>query len=251
MVVRRERRGSSLLLTVDRPAARNAIDARVVDGLRLGLDAASADTTVHAVILAATGDDVFLSGGDLKELARLPLDASGADQVLNMGLTLAAIESCPVPVVAAVHGETFGGGCELLMMCDVIVMERRAGLRFVHGRMGLVPAWGGATRLHERVGATRTADILLTARRIGADEAHGMGLVSRVVDDGGALDEAIRIGEQLGLIARPALANMAKTLLETKTARRGDALDRERKVFRTAWGSEQHRAAFDRIKGSK
>ena len=244
MNMRQKRDSGVLLLMVDRPGARNAINAQLVTDLVAALDDVGKDETIHAVVLAATGD-VFLSGGDLNELSALPANSVGAEQVLRMGVSLSAFERCPVPVIAAVHADVFGGGCELLLMCDVVVMQRGASLRFVHARMGLVPAWGGTTRLRERVGHARTADILLTTRPVGANEACSIGLAARVSDD--ALAAAMTMARQLGAIGRPALANIKRALLETREG----GLAREQKSFRAAWGSPQNRAAFRRLAAAK
>lgn len=243
--VRHARDGAALVITVDRPNARNAISIEVAQALSDALDEARRDDAVHAVVLTSTGS-VFLSGGDLRQLSALPADSSGAERVMAMGEQLAAIERCPLPVIAAVHGDVIGGGCELLLMCDVVVMERRAGMRFVHARMGLTPAWGGTTRLLERVGATRAAELLLTARRIDAAQAHAIGLVARLCDDGEARDEAQRIVDGLAAIPRAALINIKRSLLAARSARR-DAFAAEREVFEDAWGSPQHLAAFEAL----
>ena len=244
MVLRRERRGSTLLLTIDRPEARNAINRALAERLDAELAEAAAAEDVHAVVLAASGTEVFVSGGDLKEFQNLDLDARGADGVMRLGLQLAGMERAPVVVIAAVSGNVFGGGCELLLMCDLVVVEEQVELRFVHARMGLVPAWGGSRRLCERVGNARAAELLLTARSVTATEALDIGLVSRLVPQGGALAAALELGGELGRIPRSSLAAMKRSLYEAKSAGRGDVFERERKVFRDVWGSPQHRAAF-------
>jgi enoyl-CoA hydratase len=249
MVVTRERRGAAWLLTVDRPASRNAIDDAVVQALCDGIDEAARDGGAHAVVLASTGD-VFLSGGDLKQLATLPRDAEGAEQVLALGRAMEAIERCPLPVIAAVDGDVFGGGCELTLMCDLIVMARAAGMRFVHAKMGLTPAWGGATRLTERVGFACAADWLLTARRIDAEEAMARGMIARIAD-ADALGVALALADELGQIDRAALSNMKEVLGDLRRAQRTDSIDRERDMFRRAWGSAQHRAAFDALSSKR
>ncbi|MBW2453633.1 MAG: enoyl-CoA hydratase/isomerase family protein [Deltaproteobacteria bacterium] len=249
MVLKREQRGPARLLTFDRPAARNAISRELAERLRDEIRAVDEDEQVHAVVLASSCPDVFASGGDLKELRQLAMDAGGASQVLALGVELGALETCAVPVIAAVGGAVFGGGCELLMMCDQLVMERQASLRFVHARMGLTPAWGGTTRLIERVGSARAADILLSARTIEAAEALTMGLACEVVEPGQALEAALALAERLSQLPRDALCAIKRSVLASKQARRAEAFEAERKVFRSAWGSPAHRAAFAALAG--
>ncbi len=244
MILKQAQHGTTRVLTVDRPAARNAINRELSERLVDELHQVDGDPSVHAVVLASACPEVFLSGGDLKELGRLPMDASGAAQVMALGLELSAVESCAVPVIAAVGGAAFGGGCELLMMCDLLVMEQQASLHFVHARMGLTPAWGGTTRLIERVGSARAADILLSARAIRAEEALAMGLARKLVAPGQAVAGALAIAAELDQQPREAVATVKRSLLASKQARRAEAFEAERKVFRSAWGSPAHQAAF-------
>lgn len=244
--LRAEHRGRTLVLTIDRPEAKNAIDEALALALEDALTAAARDERVRAIVLSSVGD-VFLSGGDLKALGRLPRDARGAQAVIALGVRIAAIERCPLPVIAAVHGPVFGGGCELLVMTDLSVIDRRASVAFVHRKMGLVPAWGGGTRLCERVGAARANDILFTARAIGATEAVAMGIVNRLAPAGTALSTALALADELARSPREALIETKRSLVSAREARRGDALEREQKVFRAAWGSPAHSTAMQRF----
>jgi enoyl-CoA hydratase len=245
MVLRVESRGPVRLLTIDRPEVRNAISRELVAALVEALGDAERDERVATVVLASSSNDVFVSGGDLNELTLVKLDASGAAQVAAMGVGLATIERLSIPVIAAVEGRVLGGGAEILLMCDACVMARSASVSFLHARMGLTPAWGGATRLIERVGAGRAADLLFTTRALAADEALAMGLSARVVDDGGALDGALDLALAMAVQPRAALAHIKRSLQSVRQARRAGALEAEGKVFRSAWGSEPHRAAFE------
>lgn len=246
MTLRVRRQDKISVLTIDRPDAKNAIDEALAVAVEDALTAAARDEAVHAIVLASTGD-VFLSGGDLKALSQLPRDAGGAQAVIALGVRIAAIERCPLPVIAAVHGPVFGGGCELVVMTDFSVMDRRASLSFVHRKMGLVPAWGGCTRLTERVGTARANDILLTARTVSATEAVAMGIVNRLAPPGTALSLALAVADELARSPREALVESKRSLVAVREARRGDALEREQKVFRAAWGSPPHLAAMKRF----
>src|SRR5690606_34164058 len=135
----------------------------------------------------------------------------GAEAVLALGEVAQAIEDCPVPVIAAVQGPALGGGAELFVACDVAVMQKEARVAFVHVRMGLVPAWGGTTRLVERVGAARAAELLMSARPLGAEEALACGLAARVADS--ARDEALRLAEAMAQHGREALVRMKRAIL--------------------------------------
>src|SRR5690606_21877635 len=114
--------------------------------------------------------------------------------------------------------------------------------------MGLVPAWGGSTRLVERVGAARAADILLTARAVPAEEALATGLATRGVAAGAALEEAEALAGSLASAPREALVAIKRSVLAPRLASRGDAIEREQEIFESAWGSAAHQAAMARFR---
>jgi enoyl-CoA hydratase/carnithine racemase len=242
--LRAERAGSSLVLTIDRPDVRNAIDQALAERIGRAVTEAGDDPELRAVVLTGGGDEVFVAGGDLKEFGGLAPDEHGAEHILDMGLALGAIEACPLPVIAALQGDAFGGGAELVVLCDLCVMEEHAGIHFRHAKMGLTPAWGGTCRLIERVGAGRATDLLLTARRVSAAEALAMGLVHRVAGRGGGLAAALGLASEIASSARSSVAAIKASITRARQARRADALEREREVFRLAWGSESHLAAM-------
>ncbi|HZO16605.1 MAG TPA: enoyl-CoA hydratase/isomerase family protein [Polyangiaceae bacterium] len=251
MVLKVEQRAGTLLLTVDRPEVKNAINRELVMAFRQALAHAEGDPSIRAIVLASSNPAVFLSGGDLGELSAQPMDAAGANAVVDIGRELAVLESASLPVIAAVEGAVFGGGCELLMLCDLLVMAKSATLSFVHARMGLTPAWGGATRLIERIGAARASELLFTARPFTADEAWQAGLATRLVADGSALESALAVADELATRPREAIAAIKRSLIAVRTARRGAALEAEAEVFTQAWGSPPHRAVFAAIKSKK
>jgi enoyl-CoA hydratase len=211
---------------------------------------ASADPDVRGVVLTGAGHEVFAAGADLRELDRLARGEGGAEAVLAMMHELGACEACDVPVVAAVQGDVLGGGCELLLLCDLAIAERHARLSFRHARMGLVPAWGGLTRLVERAGPLEAARLLYTAEAVSADDARRLGVVSEVVETGEARSRAVALVERVAEGSRASVAAMKRALRAVRAARRGDAIDRERAIFAEVWGNEDHlramRAFLDR-----
>jgi enoyl-CoA hydratase/carnithine racemase len=250
--LRVETAGDAMVLTIDRPAVRNAIDRGLARRLGEAVRIASLDPRVRGVVIAAEGADTFVSGGDLRELAELSKgEGSGGREVLDMIDDLSACETCDVPVVAAVQGAVLGGGCELLLLCDLVVMEEHATLSFRHAKMGLSPAWGGATRLIERAGPLEAARLLFTAERIVAREALRIGLVNEVVPRGSARARAIARVARIADNPRSTVAALKRALREVRAARRGDALDRERDVFSERWGGGDHRQAMDAFLGRK
>lgn len=237
-------RGPARVLTICRPNARNAINRELAGKLRDAIVEASHDERVRAIVLTASGQDIFVAGGDLKEFQQLDFGPTGAEQIIEFGKALECIETSEVPVIAAVQGDVLGGGCELLVLCDLAIIEEHAGIEFRHARMGLTPAWGGSSRLLERVGFLRAAELLLTARRLTAAEALSFGLVNEVVAPGQALDAALKLAERIAVHARGSVAAVKRSLVAAQRAARSDAVSRERDVFRRAWGNPSHRAAM-------
>ncbi len=244
MSLRIETVGDAVVLTIDRPESKNAIDVALARSLGEAVRLASRDPSVRGVVLTGAGEDTFVSGGDLKEFGRLVAADRGDEAVLGMIEELSALERCDVPVIAAVQGNVFGGGCELLLLCDLVIVERHASLAFRHAKMGLVPAWGGVTRLLERVGSIEAARLLLTAERVGAEEALRIGLVSEVVERGAARARAIAQVNRIADNPRTTVAALKRSLREARQARRGDAFARETAIFAEMWGAPDHQRAM-------
>lgn len=236
--------GTTLVLTIDRPEAKNAINRELALALRDAVLGAGSDPTLRAIVLTSQDPDVFVAGGDLKEFRTLELNEAGAQHIIDFGIELGCIEQCPLPVIAAITGQVLGGGCELLVLCDLAVMEEHTTIEFRHAKMGLTPAWGGTSRLLERVGSLHATDLLLTARPVPAKEAQTLGLVNRVVPRGEALGAALELAEGIAQSSRDAVAAIKRSLVVARQAHRADALDREREIFRHAWGGQSHRAAM-------
>ncbi|MGK3959199.1 enoyl-CoA hydratase/isomerase family protein [Sorangium sp. So ce118] len=250
MTLRVEAAGDAVILTIDRPERRNAVDStfarRLGDAIRL----AGADPRVRGVVLAASGD-IFVAGGDIRELHALACGGAQGGEILAMFDGLAAFEESEVPIVAAVQGDVLGGGCELLLLCDFVIVEEQAGLSFRHVKMGLSPAWGGLTRLCERVGPLEAARLLLTAEKIDAAEALRIGLVSEVVPTGAARGRAIAQVNRIADSPRTSVAAMKRSLRKVREALRASAVEVERQAFAEQWNGPDHRRAMDAFLSKK
>ncbi len=233
--------GAARVVRLARPDRRNALSRAGALALAQAIEEAAADESVRGIVLAARGP-VFAAGGDLVEFASW-LDKKGAaEEVLAMGRRLREIERAPVPVAAAVEGDVFGGGCELLLLCDAVFVAPAAALQFRHAQMGLAPAWGASSRLPERVGPLHAARLLLTAERIDGREAARIGLATAAVAD--PLREAFDLIERAAKLDRDAVAAQKRSLFAARAAARDAADDREADIFRSLWGAPPHRAAM-------
>ncbi|MBI5537312.1 MAG: enoyl-CoA hydratase/isomerase family protein [Deltaproteobacteria bacterium] len=235
--------GDAVVITFDRPEAKNALSRALVRTLQESIDRASAEPSVRAVILTAV-DDVFVAGGDLREFAELMQSPTGVQEVIAMGTSLLSIERCDVPVIAAVQGAAYGGGCELILACDLALMETDATLSFRQAAVGLSSAWGGAIRLIERVGPMRASQLMLLGEAISARQAAEWNLVNLEVPSGACLDRALEWTRMIARQPRAAVAGCKRALRETREARRADAFAKEAQVFSSLWNGPDHRAAM-------
>lgn len=193
-VVRIEHDEATTLLTIDRPKALNALTSQVVSELRAAFDALPAQTRV--VILTGAGDRAFVAGGDIKSMAAM--SPAEAEAFARQGHALGkCIEDCEVPVIAAVNGFALGGGCELLLACDFAIASERARFGQPEVGLGVIPGFGGTTRLGRRVGDARARQLLLTGAQFGADDALAWGLVNEVVSPDQLMPRVREIAAQI------------------------------------------------------
>lgn len=189
--VRTERTGAVLIVTLDRPRARNAVDPATAEALRAAFDAFEADDTALAAVLTGAGG-TFCAGYDLKAAAASTgYDPDGEGP---MGPTRRTLSK---PVIAAVEGHAVAGGLELALWCDLRVASETAVFGVFCRRWGVPLIDGGTVRLPRIVGQGRALDMILTGRPVAADEAARWGLADRVVPAGTALDAAVALAGEI------------------------------------------------------
>jgi enoyl-CoA hydratase len=179
-LVRRERVDATLLLTFSREGKLNALSTAMLEQLDDALDAAQRDEAVRVLVLTGAGPKAFVAGADIGEYAEQHHEGFVAYQALSRRV-FSRLDASMKPVVAAVNGYALGGGFEIALCSDVIVASDRARFGLPEGLLGLVPGGGGTQRLTRAVGPFVAADVLLSARRLTADEAYRLGLVAHVV----------------------------------------------------------------------
>ncbi len=185
-------------IVLDRPQAMNALNTEMAWRLAAVCAEIAADHTIRAVVLSAAGERAFCVGADLKERGRMT-DADFLRQRPVFREAFGAVLGLRQPVVAAVAGYALGGGCELALSCDLIVADGTAVFGLPETTVGLVPGGGGTQLALRKLGPGRAADLILTGRRIDADEAYRIGLADRLVRDGTARTSALHLA---GLMAR-------------------------------------------------
>lgn len=233
-----------LTVTIDRPDVLNALSPQVIaelrrvvgllrDGLGAATDAGTGrpDWSIRGVIITGSGSRAFVAGADISVMREQSPDEAAAYAGEAQELT-SWLETLPVPVVAAVNGFALGGGCELALACDYAFATESASFGQPEVALGLIPGFGGTVRLQQRVGVAAARELILTGRRIDADEALRLGLVLRVLPDGGALLAAARASLQLVAKQSPvAVAAAKRAMREVQSLPTDQGLGIERDAF--------------------
>ena len=191
-----DRREAVTVLTVSRPEVLNALNRETLGEIEDVARRFGDDAEQGALIVTGAGEKSFISGADINELA--VLDPRGAEEISRFGQrAVEALERSPKPVIAAINGYAFGGGCELALACHMRLASENAVLGLPEVSLGIIPGYGGTQRLTRLVGPGRALEILLSGRRVKSDEAERIGLVNRVVPQGELMNEALKLAQSI------------------------------------------------------
>ena len=229
-----ETRGGVGIVTINRPKVLNALNPQTIDELVDALERFDRDDAIRCMIL--TGDDrAFAAGADISQMVE-----AGAIDVLDDDnfARWARFRSLRKPVIAAVSGYALGGGCELALMCDLVVASETAQFGQPEVKIGIIPGAGGTQRWLRSAGKVRAMEAILTGEPLRAVEAERIGLVNRVVPSGAQLDEALRLANLIA--GRPPLAvRLAKEAVNhAMEVGLSAGLEFERKLFYLLFASE-------------
>jgi enoyl-CoA hydratase len=190
-----------LLVTMNRPDAANAMNTQMgLDLMHCFEDLALDPGDARCVVLTGAGDKTFCAGGDLKERKGMTDDAWGRQHLIFERM-VRALMACPTPIIAAVNGAAYAGGCEIALCCDFIYAAENARFALTEVTLGIMPGAGATQNLPRAIGMRRAKEIILTGKPFGVAEAHTWGLVNRVLPGGELLGEAVATG---AMIARNA-----------------------------------------------
>lgn len=221
-------------VTLNRPQARNALSPAMREEIAARFTELGSDSATRAIVLTG-GGEVFAAGADLRDMAE-----RGAIEMLQRQAHRAwqAIAACPKPVIAAVNGYAWGGGCELAMLADIIVAGENASFAQPEVRVGIMPGAGGTQRLARAVGKFRAMRMLLTGEAVSGREAFAMGLVSQVAADSEVQAAALAIAVKIAAAPPLAVALIKEAVLEGQDASLEAGLALERKAFLLLFASE-------------
>lgn len=223
------------LVTIDRPEVRNAIDLRTIGELADALAVLDADPGCRAIVITGAGERAFAAGADIAEMAPRTAEGIRRDRPFAAWDRIDAVET---PLIAAVRGYALGGGCELVLACDLVVAGDDAVLGLPEIRLGIIPGIGGTQRLVRAVGKARAMEIVLTGRHVPAEEAARIGLVSRVVPAAETLADALGLAERIAAGPPLAVAAAVRAIDAAAELTLADGLVYERELFTDLFDTE-------------
>ncbi|MFD5090759.1 enoyl-CoA hydratase [Amycolatopsis thailandensis] len=239
-----ERAGDRVaLITLNRPKALNALNLRVMREVTEAAAGLGEDPEVGAIVLTGSAK-AFAAGADIKEMQPQSFsDVYAADWFAGWD----ALSRVRVPLIAAVSGYALGGGCELAMMCDVLIAAENAKFGQPEITLGVIPGMGGSQRLTRAIGKAKAMDLCLTGRMIDAAEAERSGLVSRVVPTESLLDDALAVAGKIASMSRPAAMMVKEAVNQAFESGLADGLRFERRLFHGTFATQDQKegmAAF-------
>jgi enoyl-CoA hydratase len=231
-------RGRVGIATLNRPKALNALNDALMDELGRALTDFDRDDGIGAIIITGS-EKAFAAGADIAAMKDWTyMDVYSSNFITRNWEVLKQIRK---PVIAAVAGYALGGGCELAMMCDIIIAAESARFGQPEIKLGLIPGAGGTQRLPRAVGRARAMDLILTARTMKADEADRAGLVSRVVPSEKLLDEAMDVATTIASMSLPSVMMAKESVNRAYEAPLNEGLLFERRAFHSLFATEDQK----------
>ena len=226
------------LITLNRPKALNALNDALMDELGAALLAFDANKDIGAIVITGS-EKAFAAGADIGAMRDWTyMDVFGADYITRNWETIRKVRK---PVIGAVAGYALGGGCELAMMCDILIAADTAKFGQPEIKIGILPGAGGTQRLPRAVGKAKAMDLVLTARMMDAAEAERAGLVSRVVPADKLMDEAMDAATVIASMSLPAVMMAKEAVNRAYEAPLNDGLLFERRMFHSLFGTHDQK----------
>ena len=234
-----ERRESIEIIRLNRAEKFNALSREMISALSVIFTNLESDAELRVIILTGAGDKAFCAGTDISELTQLKEDETV--KVSERGQSLCnLIENFPVPVIAAINGIAAGGGCELALACHIRIASSNARFSLPETKLGIIPGYGGTQRLAREIGNGRAAEMMLTGRTIGAEEALQVGLVNRLATDD-LLTEAESLANEIAQLAPLAIRACLKAMTVGIDLPLVEGLALEAKLFASLFATDDMR----------
>jgi enoyl-CoA hydratase len=238
-----ETKGRVGIIRLNRPNALNALNAQLIEEMRQALDGFEADDGIGCIVI--TGNEkAFAAGADIKEMQSKSYMQAYTEDFISRWDRVARLRK---PVVAAVAGFALGGGCELAMMCDVVIAADTAKFGQPEIKLGVMPGSGGTQRLIRQVGKSKAMEMCLTGRMMDAAEAERANLVSRVVPAASLMDEAMKTAETIAGMSLPIVMMTKESINRAYETSLAEGVRFERRVFHSQFATSDQKegmAAF-------
>ena len=238
-----ETRGKVGLVTLNRPEALNALNAELIGELGEVLDKWEADDGIGCIVITGS-EKAFAAGADIKQMQSKTYMQAYMEDFIGVW---DRVTRCRKPTIAAVAGFALGGGCELAMMCDIIIAADTAKFGQPEIKLGVMPGAGGTQRLTRFVGKAKAMEMCLTGRMMDAAEAERSGLVSRVVPASGLLEDAIKTTETIANMSLPIVMMTKESVNRSYETTLAEGIRFERRVFHAMFATSDQKegmAAF-------
>ena len=226
-----------ILITLHRPEALNALSRDLIDDLNHALDNAEQDKKISLIILTGSSK-AFAAGADIKEMNSKSFTDLINDDFIK---PWEKISLCKKPTIAAVDGYALGGGCELAMMCDLLIANENTKFGQPEINLGVFPAAGGTQRLPKAIGKAKAMDMILSGRMMGAVEAEKLGLVSRIISSENFLDQVLEIAKEISEKSLPALIMAKDAINSSYDTSLSQGIIYERRLFRSAFSLDDQK----------
>ena len=237
--IKTELHGNVGLITLNRPDSLNALSSKLISELAEALKRMDNNKEIGAMVLTGS------AGADIKEMQDKKWPETFNEDFITDGWEQVA--DCRKPIIAAVAGFALGGGCEIAMMCDFILAAESAKFGQPEIKIGVWPGAGGSQRLTRLVGKSKSMEMCLTGRMMGAEEAERVGLVSRIVPDADLIQDAINTAKQIASMSRPATLMIKDIINRAYETTLSEGIRYERRMFQASFGTPDQRegmAAF-------
>jgi enoyl-CoA hydratase len=238
-----ETRGRVGLIRLNRPQALNALSATLREELLAAAERFDADGAISVIVITGS-DKAFAAGADIKEM----VDKSYIDVFAgDFAAEYERLTRLRKPLIAAVVGFALGGGCEVAMMCDMIIAADSARFGQPEIKLGVIPGMGGTQRLTRAIGKAKAMDLILTGRMMDAAEAERSGLIARVVPAADLLNETMKIAEQIAALSLPSVMAAKEAVNRSQETSLEEGLRFERRVFHALFATQDQKegmAAF-------
>ncbi|MBM3468076.1 MAG: enoyl-CoA hydratase [Alphaproteobacteria bacterium] len=233
--------GRVMVITLSRSPAMNALSQELISQLNHSLRQAEADSEIGAMVI--TGDEkAFAAGADIKEMKDLTFQKVFAEDFIE---TWEYLSKCRKPTIAAVSGYALGGGCELAMMCDIILAADTAQFGQPEITLGTIPGAGGTQRLTHLLGKVKAMELCLTGRLMDAQEAERCGLVARVVPEKKLMDEALSMAKKIADFSLPAVQMIKEAICAAENMPLTQGIRFERHLFQASFALEDRKEGMN------